>query len=150
MGSRITILLVFRSRKSGSCRSRDRRGLVSQKEIKFCRKGQQLRKRLNQHFCCYRVRSKTTQKIRRAIPTCSVGDMMSSRINTPLSCNRTCDNCRLQLFCLLLYLTKTQNLAWDDERCTRHSALNFTCFLFRRGEHISTKNTYTRYNIPTK
>ena len=66
-----TMLLVLRSGGLGSCRSRERRRVVSRKETQFCGKSQQIRKRMNPHVHNNRDRSKTTHKSIQALPSFS-------------------------------------------------------------------------------
>ena len=74
INSRSTMLLVFNCGGPGSYRSRERRGVISQKETQFYSKAQQIPRSLNQFFQNNRVRSKTTHKTRQALPACCGGE----------------------------------------------------------------------------
>ena len=59
------MLLVFN--RDGN-RSRERHGVISQKETQCYSKARQIPRSLNQYFQNNRVRSKTTHKTRQALP----------------------------------------------------------------------------------
>ena len=66
MSSRSTTLLVVSRGGSGSHRSRERRGVISQKETQFLSKAQRTPRSLVEHFENL-VRSKTTHRTGQAL-----------------------------------------------------------------------------------
>ena len=62
----------------------------------------QIPRSLNKYPQNNRVRAKTTYNPRQTLPTCSGGDMMSSRRSALLNFSRGCDDCSIRLCCLLL------------------------------------------------
>ena len=81
------MLLVFNRGGPGSNRSRERRGVISQKETQFYSKAQQIPRRLNQHFQNNQPSSFENHAQGKTSPSRLLRQrsMMSSRRNTLLS-----------------------------------------------------------------
>ena len=96
MRSGNTMLLVFNRGGPGRNRSRERRGVISQKETQFHSKAQQIPRSLNQHFQNNQPSSlENTHTQDKTSPTRLLRrrSIMSSRRNTLLSCICGCDDC---------------------------------------------------------